>query len=264
VDFAYRAREQEHESLSKIDLAAVWEDAKSMGMANRDLLGAVAGMFLLLPAVIVEQMVTRPKALEKGAGNEAVLAQFAQYAELNWHILLIYAVVSSFGVLTLQSLLLRSERLTVAEALQAALPILPAYVLANLLQGLGVMSGMFLFVIPGLYLIGRLALIAPVAAAERRSNPLTILQRSVILTHGNGWRVLGVLSIIFVMTFVIGLVITSVIGVIAELFLPGELADLIITLVSSMIETARSVLVVLVCAALYRAATSSSLEARRV
>lgn len=248
--------------MSKIDLAAVWDDAKSMGTANRDLLGAVAGMFILLPAVVVEQLVTRPKALEKDAANEAVLAQFALYAEMNWHLLLTYAVISSFGILTIQSLLLRSERLTVAESMRVALPILPAFVVANLLQALGVMTGMFLFVIPGLYLIGRLALIAPVAAAEQSSNPITILQRSAILTHGNGWRVLGVLSIIFVVTFMIGIAITSVIGVVAELLVPGELADLIITLISSMIETARGVLVALVCAALYRAATQSRAAAR--
>jgi hypothetical protein len=239
--------------LSKIDLTAVWEDAKSMGAVNRDLLGAVAGMFLLLPAVIAEQMVTRPKPLGENPDNGAVLAQFAQYAELNWPILLAYAVASSFGVLTMHALLLRSEQLTVRESLQAALPILPPYMVASFLQGLGIMSGMFLFMIPGLYLIGRLALIAPIAAAEQRSNPITILQRSAALTHGNGWRVFGVLAIIFVMTFVLGVVITSVVGVAAELVLPGELADLIISLISSLIETARGVLVVLVCAALYRA-----------
>ncbi|MBU0557446.1 MAG: hypothetical protein KKD64_04565 [Alphaproteobacteria bacterium] len=238
--------------MSRIDLAAVWDDAKAMGMANRDLLGAIAGMFMLLPALVAEQLVTQPEALGENPTNDMVLARLAQYAELNWPVLMVFAVVSSFGVLAMHALLLRAERLTVKESLHAALLILPGYFLANLLQGLGVMSGMLLFLIPGFYLIGRLALIAPVAAAEKLTNPLTILQRSAVLTHGNGWRVFGVIALIFVTMFTLGIVLTSVIGVIAELLLPPDIADLMIALVSSVVETARGVLVVLVCAALYR------------
>jgi|GEM_PF-1040306 len=256
AEFAYRAARKGAELLSKIDLAAAWDDARAMGVANRDLLGAVAGMFLLLPAVIAEQFIKAPEALGENATNEMVLARMAQYAELNWPVLLAYAVVSSFGILTLHALLLRPERLTVRESLRAALPILPGYVIANLLQGLGVMTGMLLFLIPGFYLIGRLALIAPVSAAEGQSNPVTILQRSAVLTYGNGWRIFGVLSIIFVTMFILGLVLSTLVGVVAELLLPADVADLAMVLVSAIIETARAVLVVLVCAALYRAASA--------
>ncbi|MCW2368676.1 hypothetical protein [Sphingobium sp. B11D3D] len=239
--------------MSRIDLAAIWDDAKQMGAANRDILGAVAGMFMFLPALVAEQLVKQPEPLAENATNDMMLARLTQYAELNWPVLLAFAAISSFAVLAMHALLLRGERPTVREALVMALPVLPGFFLANLLQGLGAMGGFMLFILPGCYLIGRLALIAPVAAAESQRNPLTILQRSAALTRGNGWRVFGVLGLIFIMMIVLGVVLTSVVGVVAELLLPADIADLLIAMVSALVETARTVLVVLICAALYRA-----------
>ena len=46
--------------MSRIDLNRVWDDARAMGAANKDLLGAIAGMFVLLPGVIAEQLMTPP------------------------------------------------------------------------------------------------------------------------------------------------------------------------------------------------------------
>lgn len=250
-------QELEHKRLSKIDLSLVWDDAKAMGIANRDLLSAIAGMFILMPSLISEQFIKMPAKLTGEPDNAAALARFAQYGADNWPVLLIHAVVTSFGALALYALLLRRERLTVSESLKAALPILPAYVLANMLQGMGVMSGLLLFLIPGFYLIGRLALIAPVAATEKLTNPLAILRRSAALTRGNGWRIFGVLAIIVVTMFIIGTVLASLVGAVSELVLPADIATLLMTLVSSLIEAAMAVIVVLISAALYRAAIAA-------
>lgn len=242
--------------MSKIDLNIVWEDAKAMGSANRDLLTAIAGMFLLLPGIVAEQFIVMPQALAKGASNEQMLTRLADYATANWPVLLSHSIVTSFGVLALQSLLLRAERLTVGESLRAALFILPGYIVANILQGFGIMAGMMLFFLPGFYLVGRLALLAPVAAAEREGNPIAQLRRSVELTRGNGWRVFGVLAIIFVVMMIISLVITSLTGAVAELALPQDIANFAMSIVSSLLETALTLVVVLVTAAVYRSATA--------
>ncbi|MBB5987472.1 MULTISPECIES: hypothetical protein [Sphingobium] len=243
--------------MNKIDLNLVWADARAMGNANRDLLTAIAGMFLLLPSLVAEQFMVLPAA-PAGAeptGPELML-RLAEYATLNWPVMLVYSAVTSFGMLALQSLLLRAERLTVRESLQAALLLLPGFFLARIMQGLGVSAGLFLFMLPGFYLIGRLALIAPVAAAERLTNPLLILQRSAQLTRGNGWRIFALLALIFCVMLVISLVATSVTGVIAELLLPRDAADFAMTLVGSLLETVLSLIIVLVTAALYRAAAA--------
>lgn len=257
AEFAYRAPDREQERLSRIDLNIVWDDAKAMGSANRDLLTAVAGMFLLLPGILADQFMTSPEKMPVEPGDPQVLQQLADYASANWQVLLLHGIVTSFGVLVLQTLLLRSERLTVGESLRAALPLLPGYVIASIGQGLGVMSGLMLFLLPGFYLIGRLALIAPVAAAEGETNPLTILRRSAMLTHGNGWRIFGVLAVIFATMMIVGLVATSLIGLAAELLLRADLADFVMSLVSGLLETALALVVVLVSAALYRATTAS-------
>jgi hypothetical protein len=242
--------------VSKIDLNIVWDDAKAMGGANRDLLTAIAGMFLLLPGIVAEQFIVMPQALAKGASNEQMLMRLADYASANWPVLLSHSIVTSFGILALQSLLLRPERLTVGESLRAAFLVLPGYIVANILQGFGIMAGMMLFFLPGFYLIGRLALLAAVAAAEGEGNPIAQLRRSVELTRGNGWRVFGVLAIIFVVMMIISLVITSLTGAAAELALPQDIANFAMSIVSSLLETALTLVVVLVTAAVYRSATA--------
>jgi hypothetical protein len=256
IDIAYRASRTGAHQLSKIDLTIVWDDAKTMGAVNRDLLTAIAGMFVLLPGVVAEQFMTLPEKLEGEVDNHQLIARLAQYGADNWLVLLVHSVVTAFGVMALQSLLLRSERLTVRESLHAAMPILPAYLLANILQGLGVMTGLLLFLVPGFYLLGRFALVAPVVAAERLTSPLAILRRSAELTHGNGWRVFGLLAIIFMTMMVIAMVLTSLTGVVGELLLPPDAAALALTIVSSLVETGMTLTVVLVTAALYRAATA--------
>lgn len=240
----------------KIDLNIVWDDAKAMAAINRDLLTAIAGVFLLLPAILADLFSTPLPAPAKEPTGAEALMRLSEYAMANWHVVLLHGIVTSFGVLAMQSLLLRPERLTVGESLRAGLLILPGYVIANLLQSIAVMTGLFLFLLPGFYLIGRFALAASVAAAERESNPLTILRRSAELTHGNGWRIFALLLVIFLVMIVIMLVATSLIGVIVELLLPQDIGGFAMSILSAVLETGLGLVVVLVSAALYRAATA--------
>ena len=243
--------------VNKIDLNLVWDDARAMGRANRDLLTAIAGMFLLLPSIVAGQVSRMPPPLESGAEPAAAFARLMEYAALNWPVLLVHRIVTAFGVLAMLSLLLRAERLTVGQSLHAALLVLPAYIIAVAIQRFGIMCGLTLFFLPGFYLIGRLALIAPVAAAERPGNPLTILRRSAELTFGNGWRIFLMLAMVFVAATAIGLAATSTVGVIATLLLPKDVADLAVAIVSGLVEAGIGVAIMLVTAALYRVAMAA-------
>jgi len=243
--------------VNKIDLNLVWDDARAMGRANRDLLTAIAGMFLLLPSIVAGQVSRMPPPLESGAEPAAAFARLMEYAALNWPVLLVHSIVTAFGVLAMLSLLLRAERLTVGQSLHAALLVLPAYIIAVAIQRFGIMCGLTLFFLPGFYLIGRLALIAPVAAAERPGNPLTILRRSAELTFGNGWRIFLMLAMVFVAATAIGLAATSTVGVIATLLLPKDVADLAVAIVSGLVEAGIGVAIMLVTAALYRVAMAA-------
>lgn len=248
--------------MNKIDLNLVWDDARAMGRANRDLLTAIAGMFLLLPGIVAGQFSRMPPPLESGAEPAAAFARLMDYAMLNWPVLLAHSIVTAFGILAMLSLLLRAERLTVAQSLRAALLVLPAYVVAVAVQRVGIMCGLTLFFLPGFYLIGRLALIAPVAAVERPGNPLAVLRRSAELTFGNGWRIFLMLAMVFIAATAIGLAVTSVVGVAATLLLPKDLVDLAVVIASGLVEAGIGVAIMLVTAALYRVAVAAMARQR--
>lgn len=241
--------------VNKIDLNLVWDDARAMARGNRDLLSAIAGMFLLLPSIVAGQFSRMPPPLSADAPPEAALARLMDYAALNWPVLIVHSLFAAFGILAMLALLLRRERLTVAQSLQAALQVLPAYLVALIVQRLGVGFGLTLFFLPGIYLLGRLALIAPVAVVERPGNPFTILRRSAELTHSNGWRVFLMLAAIFVTATIIGIAVTSMVGVTASLLLPRALADLAVAIVSGLVEASIAVAIMLITAAFYRIAT---------
>lgn len=241
--------------MSKIDLNHVWDDAKAMGRANSDLLIAIAGMFLLLPGILADQLMSAPPMMGKDAPSTEVIQKLAEHFAHNWPVLLAHGVVTSFGTLALLALLLRPERLTVGESLKAALVILPGYFVASLLQGLCVGIGVLLFIVPGLYLVARFALIAAVAAAEQQGNPITLLRRSLQLTRGNGWRIFALLAILFATAMIVSLVANTLIGLAAALLLPADVAALVLSIVTGLLEAGLGAAVALVTAALYRAAT---------
>jgi hypothetical protein len=247
----------EERAVNKIDLNRVWDDARAMGRANRDMLTALAGMFVLLPGVVADQLV---KAPEPAVGQpvppqQAMDMMIAQFAH-NWPVLLGHSLLSSFGALAMLVLLLRPERPTVADSMKAALVLLPGYFLASLLQGFAIGIGLVLLFVPGLYLIARFALVAPVVAAEGRANPIDILRRSIELTRGNGWRIFALLAVLFFTASILWLVIAVLVRIAGTLLLPAELAELALSLAVGLVEAALSAIVVLVSAGFYRAVTA--------
>lgn len=244
--------------MSKIDVNHVWDDCKAMGRANKDLLSAIAGMFLLLPLAVALQFIAMPEGRDPGAAPtpEAIEATYRAFIEGNWHILFGTTLTMSFGTLAMLVLLLRPGRLTVGEALKAALFVLPSYLLASMLQNVAIQLGLLLFVIPALYLSGRFALIAAVAAAETEYNPITLVVRSFKLTHGNGWRVFGMQAVAGIALGIVGLVLIILAGLISALLMPGELGELLVGLIGSLVLSMIMFAMMLISAAIYRAATA--------
>jgi len=79
------------------------------------------------------------------------------------------------------------ERPGLAAALAFAFELFPRAVLVLTLATVGIFCGLLLFVVPGLYLAVRWALVLPVLALED-VNPLAALRRSGQLVRGAFWR----------------------------------------------------------------------------
>ena len=85
------------------------------------------------------------------------------------------------------------RRPQIADVMRRGVMVLPVVAAAEIVAGLAEFVG-FSCVIPGVILAVRLAVAAQVAATERTDWPGAI-RRSVWLTRGNFWRVLGLLAI---------------------------------------------------------------------
>jgi hypothetical protein len=86
------------------------------------------------------------------------------------------------------------------------LRVLPVVAAAQIVAGLCELAGFIFFLIPGVYMAVRLAVSAPAAATESSNWP-TAIRRSMALTAGNFWRVLGLLAIQGILTSLVAMVV---------------------------------------------------------
>jgi hypothetical protein len=83
------------------------------------------------------------------------------------------------------------------QLLRAASPVLGQLILVGIIAGIGVVIGLILVIVPGLYLITIWSVAAPVVVLER-PGALAALGRSRELVRGNGWQVFGVILVLYV------------------------------------------------------------------
>jgi hypothetical protein len=80
-----------------------------------------------------------------------------------------------------------------ADVMRRSLKALPVVAAAEIIAGIGIGVGLILFIIPGLIVALRLAVVAQVAAIEQTDWP-GALRRSFALTARNSWRILAILA----------------------------------------------------------------------
>jgi hypothetical protein len=116
---------------------------------------------------------------------------------------------------------------TVGSLISSVTPVLAPLVGASLLAGLGIVVGFVLLIVPGLFLLTIWALIAPVVVLER-APAMDSFGRSRALVRGNGWRVFGVLLVLFVLQLLLVSAVQAAFGSISDSFVLYGLADLIV------------------------------------
>ena len=97
------------------------------------------------------------------------------------------------------------------ELFQRVRPKLGALILAGILAGIGLVIGLLLLVVPGLYLLTRWSMIAPAMILENLTAGESFT-RSHELVRGRAWPVFGLLILLFVINIIVGGVIVGVAG----------------------------------------------------
>jgi hypothetical protein len=160
--------------------------------------------------------------------------------------LLLGALVEVIAAFLLQATLVRAVQdvrdgradLSIGETVSAALPSLWSVAGASILAGIAITIGLFLFIVPGLYLITIWAVIVPVIVIER-SGVFAAFGRSRELVRGRAWHVFATL----VLVFLIMLAVDIVLGV-ALAFLPHYLRGGLSSIISGTLISPYLALVV--------------------
>lgn len=263
----------------KLDMGQAWSEASALLGANRDTIGAIAGLFFFLPsfaaALFVPELVNpepaRAASNDPQAVLDAALGQMrAIYAD-NWPLFLAISLAGLVGSLAILALLSDRGNPTVREALVTAARRLPSYLAAQIISALmaalavGLPLGLVAAFAPAwatvvvllaavvlvIYLVIKFALIAPVIATEGITNPVGAIARSWRLTKGNSLRIFAFLALLFL---VIGIVSALVQGILTLIFaaIGGEVATIGNGVVSAIINTLITVIFLVVIGAVHR------------
>ena len=96
--------------------------------------------------------------------------------------------------------------LSLGETVRAATPYLGAVAVASILAGIAIAIGLFLLIVPGLYLITIWAVIIPVIVLEQ-SGVMASFGRSHQLVKGHGWHVFGTLVLAWIILLAVNIVL---------------------------------------------------------
>ncbi len=132
---------------------------------------------------------------------------------------LLALVVSLVGAFLLQAALVKAvddvrdgrADLSLTDTLSAARPHLGRVVAASVLAGIAIGVGFVLLIVPGLYLLTIWCLIVPVIVLERAGIG-SAFSRSRELVRGNGWNVLGVIILAFLLLLGVNIVLAIILA----------------------------------------------------
>lgn len=233
----------------KFDASTAWTDAMAMLRGQREILLTLTGFFILLPLL----MVTTLRPFDATAQTfEQIFEQYQAWANDNLAWLLLVLVLAAIGRLTMLILLLAPERPTVAEALRASVTLLPLLLITDFLSFVPFALGMTLFVIPGLYIAGRLLMVEVALVAQRLRNPIAPLAASWRTSRGNGWRIALMLLILFIAAQLLQTAIGLTLGVVLTLIGGQETGNFALLLVSATANAALQLVILLVAVAGWR------------
>lgn len=255
----------------RFDSNQAWQQATALVSANRDVLWALAGVFLVLPSFAVGVLAPPPEPAA-GADGDTLMATLSAYYNSAWPWLLGMAVCQVIGTLAMLALYTDRTRPTVSEALKLALRGAPPVIIAQLLAGAGfaavAMIPITLAALTGLqavatvvvaaslvalvYVMVRISLVAPVVMVDGERNPVAALKRSWGLTRGNAGRLLLFYALLLIGFGIVILLVGGLADLLFRLVLGMELGSTLGTLVSAALQAVMAIFFMAVYAAAHR------------
>ncbi len=247
----------------KVGFAVLWRDTLDALRADAATYATLAAAFILLPAMVAEVFgPAQPRRISDLAGTtlavQGALAALGAVAQLAIARL---AVRGGGPREALAQGLWRLPRLIVA-GLLTAFALVPAMTLVQLSQRgtpAALLPGLVLL-IPGLYVVARLALAMPVVAA-RDGGAVAALRLSWAATAGQGWLVLGFLASLvaaLVAALLVAGIVAAALGATLTLIAGPGLANFIVALVSAVVAAGYAAFNAVALAMLYRRLVSAS------
>src|SRR5215213_4532844 len=132
---------------------------------------------------------------------------------------------------------------SMGDLVNQAMPFLGPLIGAGILAGFGIGIGLFLLIVPGLFLLTIWAVIAPAIVIERKG-VIESFGRSRELVRGNGWPVFGVIIVAFLIASIGSFVFTAIAGAITD----GAILRIVF---SALASTITAPITALVAAVLY-------------
>ena len=173
----------------RLDPAGTLLAAWAMFRRDRALLLGLAGPFWLLPTLALRLLVPLPPDLPSGLepGSAEALAALQQVADWigvhgGWYV--VAGAIDYWGTLTLFTLYLDPAQPTLAVALRRAGRLWPRFFLLNTLVALPVFAGLWLYAIPGIYVMARVLAAGPALVAEAPMGAVRALGRGWTLSRG--------------------------------------------------------------------------------
>lgn len=272
----------------KFDSNRAWLEAMAAVSANRQVLLPVAGVFFMLPTLLSTVFLTgvQTQLLQALGKPEMVQRIMADHTGLFLGFGLGGLLVQGAGYLAIMALLSERGRLTVGQAIVAALRALPTLVAAVLLTVLGIVAaslvlalligGLFALIVGTgaasaivavammvamIYVSIKLSLVVPVVVNEGIANPLAALVRSWRLTRHNSLRLFGFFVLLMIAYIAIAFMVTIVlVAPLALLVGEGRALTLFTGLVSGVIAAVSGVILTAVLAYTHRQLAAPSAD----
>jgi hypothetical protein len=228
---------------------AVWHDVRRLWAAHRDHLLPILGVFVFLPTLAIGLFLAPAKEITPDLNG---LQAAMDYVRANFLPLMAVRLMALIGVGAMFSVLLRQEAQTVGKAISTTLALLPGLFLLNVLIRMSLGAGLFMFIIPAIYIAARTFLAPAAMMAEHLHNPLRAFGRGFDLSSGNGWRIVGIGAIIL-LVMMLAVEVFSILFRIAGTLLLDESGVKIVTAVLGGVgEMVFELILTLLAAALYR------------